>query len=471
MNARSDRQVADVRFIFDEAARLTGLDFGDIPRDDMMTDTLPHPNGVGGMMIGRAAMDRVWRLAEEAGGQARLARRVEPEKLRRAIGRELVRRFVNERRPLSGREVDRALSSAGRALRRETGDTRHLIPCHLMRAKDPAQIVLGPVRFMNRKTTRRRLLELLRQRRAQVQVGEDDDIDRQMLSEAVTYYRHFGWVAEVEIKGCDEETSQRLAERAVTSALDCLHLMLGAQWTDRMQIGGPAMRFDRRAALRVSGTDSLEYSLSTSGFGQVNFPDGWSKRLHTSDHQLLIELFGAALEAAVDPDLDRPVSRRVLDAAQWFGEAARDSSEATRVVKYVTALERMLMTEERDDISSTISLRLASLSFENKADFERWVKRTRDVYDLRSRLVHGSISPASPDVRRGVALAARMSEAGVINTLSAFGVASLRETGVSRKRLAHWFNAWVEAALSHVAAETPANKATESAEVRKTTSD
>lgn len=445
VNLKRDRQVEDVNFVFSEAVRLTKMDWREIPREDVLGPDLPHPSGSGGMIIGRAAGERIERLAREAGEQASLSRRVTAERMRRALGRELVRRFIKDGRPVEGREVDRALSSAAKAVRRDTQDIRHLIPCHLMRAKDPEEIIIGPVRFLNRKATRRRLLELLQIRRAKGSDSPDESkLDNEMLAEAVAYYRNFGWVAEVEIKGCDEQVSERLAERAVTSALDCLHLILGAQWTDRMQVGGPALRFDRRAAIRVNHTNEIYYSLSSSGFGQVNFSDGWSDRLSNSDHQLLFELFGAALEVAVDPDLDRPLSRRVLDAAQWFGEAARDPSESTRVVKYVTALERMLMTEERDDIASTISNRLAAFCAEDLKDFDTWVTRTRDVYDLRSRLVHGSISPGSQDVRRGVALSARVSEAGIINSLAAIGLPGLREARVSRTRLARWFASMVE---------------------------
>lgn len=51
------------------------------------------------------------------------------------------------------------------------------------------------------------------------------------------------------------------------------------------------------------------------------------------------KLFSVALEAAVNPTLERTLSRRFLDAAQRFGEASRDESPATRTFKYVTALD------------------------------------------------------------------------------------------------------------------------------------
>lgn len=73
-----------------------------------------------------------------------------------------------------------------------------------------------------------------------------------------------------------------------------------------MRIGGPALTFDRRAKLKISATGSLDYSLSSQGSSQVNFPNAWSERLEDPDMARVLELCGVALEAAVDPDLDRP---------------------------------------------------------------------------------------------------------------------------------------------------------------------
>jgi len=444
MNAKQVRQVEDITFIFTEIERLSSLPFGAIPREDKLAYGLPHPNGMGKMLIGQMARKRLNKLASEAGEQGGINRRVEPTRLRRAFAQELVRRFLVDKRPLNGKEVDRAMASATRAVRTEMADIRHLIPCHLMRTSEPNEIVIGPVRFLNRKKMRQKLLALLRQRVGLEVPHRSSAFERKTLAEAIRYYRNFSWMAEVEIKDCDPKTSDTLAQRAVTAALDGLHLILGAHSTDRMQIGGPPIKYDRRHSLQVRKDGYLEFGFSGGGFGQVGFREGWSKRLEHPDYQYRLRLFGIALESEIDPDLERPLSRRVLDAAQWFGEATRDVSASTQVVKYVTALERILMTEERDDISFTISARLAAFCYKNENNHVEWVKRTRAVYNLRSRLVHGSISPSSPEVRLGVGEAAKVSEAGILHILAALGDRGLREQAVSTRRIARWFNNAVE---------------------------
>lgn len=442
MNKKQRRQVADVEFIFGEAARFAAMPWSEVAREDKFLCWLPHPSGGGSILCGRAAIERLENLAREAGDQAKLTHRLQEKVLKDALAEELVRRFVRDAKPIDGKAVDQALGSAGRVARRRLGDRVHLLPCHLMHAKDPNEICIGPVRFLNRRAARRRWLELLRARRAaRTEPIDPEQDDAQFLAQAIGYCRNFGWLAEVEIKACDQETSDQLATAAVTSALDCLHLILGARWSDRMQVGGPALRFDRRASLCVR-EGALEYSISTFGFGQVNFEDGWSEMLALPDRRRLLLLCGVALEAAVDPDLDRPISRRLLDAAQWFGEATRDRSPATRVVKYVTTLERMLMTEERDDIANTIANRLAAMCYaaSSAENHARWRDRALRIYDLRSRLVHGSLSPNAPDVLSGVGEAARLAEAGVLHALNLFGVAGLREGKVSARRMGRWFN-------------------------------
>lgn len=456
MNTKQQRQADDIALVFAETRRIMSTPFAEISRDDMWFD-LPHPSAPGKMICGRQAMLRLEHLAEEAGEQLGILRRVRRSRLVEHVGQELVQRFVRDGRPIDGKQIDRALSTAAKAARRACEDTTHLLPCHLMLSKDPDEIVLGPVRFLNRRAARRLLLGHAKARREKeraTETGPRDDDDRPFLVQALKYYRHFNWIAQVEIKGCDRDVSETLARKAVTSALDCLHLALGAQWTDRMRIGGPALKFDRRAKLKISATGSLDYSLSSQGSGQVNFPNGWSERLEDPDMARVLELCGVALEAAVDPDLDRPLSRRLLDAAQWFGEAARDESPSTRVVKYVTALERMLMTEEHDDITTTVSLRLASLcaALGDHEDFERWRLNTRDTYDLRSRLVHGSLSPGAPAVRAGVGKAARLSESGILFALSNFGEDGLRADKISNARIARWFDGLVALVQEHLAA-------------------
>ncbi len=464
-NRQQQRLIDDVRFIFAEVRRLDGLGFKAIPEDDVWFD-IPHPTAAPGVAIcGRAAAARLEGLAREAGRRAGLSRRVSLQSLRQPLAELIVQRFARERRPLDGQQIDRVLAAAGKAARRTCVDIRHLLPCHLMLAQDPEEIRMGPVVFRNRKATRRLLLERSRARRPELDESpEQRAFSRRLMVDALRYYRAFNWIAEVEIKGCEPDVSADLAKAAVTSALDGLHLILSAKNTDRMRVGGPALLRDTRAKLTIDASGEMSPSLSLDGPGQVEFQAGWSSRLADPYYQRPLTLCAIALETAVDPDLERPLSRRFLDAAQWFGEAARDNSPSTRVVKYVTALERMLMTEERDDITALVSERLAALCFDNVSAESRqaWRQKAVTAYDLRSKLVHGSMSPRDPQVWRGVALGAELGEAALLCALNGFGEEGLRRPKISSRRLGQWFDeviVWADRMVeANLASPAPQNE-------------
>ena len=290
----------------------------------------------------------------------------------------------------------------------------------------------------------RRVLSTGGLKRSCEKTSEQERYKRDLLVRALRYYRNFRWVAEVTIPRCDGPTSSRLAEEAVTASLNCLHLLLGVGNTSRMQLGGFNINGDSRAKLTIGRSGELEPLISFSYLGEVIYRDGWSEMLSEPRSIYFKELFDAVLEVTVDPDLDRPVSRRIIDAAQWFGEAARDTGSATKTVKYVTSLERLLMTDERDDISSLVSQRAAALCFSPEVSRADWFNRSKAAYDLRSRLVHGSISPASLDLDAGAANAASVAEMALIRAIEAFGVEIIRHGRIRSGRLANWFGEYMK---------------------------
>lgn len=98
------------------------------------------------------------------------------------------------------------------------------------------------------------------------------------------------------------------------------------------------------------------------------------------------------------------------------------------------------MTEEKDDISRLVSERVTALCFNegDAADRERWRDIARTAYDLRSRLVHGSISPRALEVWRGVRLGGELGQA-LLSAAHAFDISGLRLTKISAKRLGRSF--------------------------------
>lgn len=440
---KPSQRVADVIFIFEDCARLheraRTSGFKSLSREDIWPQ-LPHPSGSGHQLCSAAAAEKIEELAVEAGRAHKIQRRIKSQALSKALGELLVKRFQQERRPIVQKEVDRVLSQAARAAKRHCVDRTHFVPCHLMWEQEPDQIAFGPITFRNHTNFRSHIVKQARAFRLSAPSAKMRGFYRQLLSGTLQYFKSFKWVAEVSVQNCDPETSQEIAEAAVTSALNCLHLMLGAGYTAKMRVRGPRIDRDRRGRLSIAN-GNLHPSVSSGGPGEIGFGKGWSSVLEKEEHKQCAGLMGIALEAALDPDLDRPLSRRFLDAALWFGEAVRETSPAARVVKFVTAIERMVMTEEQDDIAKLVSERVAVLCHDasDAENRELWRREAQKVYVLRSKLVHGVISPDSEMVLEGVRLGAKVARATIISALFAYGETGLRDDKVNSKRLAKYY--------------------------------
>lgn len=202
------------------------------------------------------------------------------------------------------------------------------------------------------------------------------------------------------------------------------------------------MALDRRAGFSVGADGDLSYMVSTGGQGNVGFEDNWMGLFSSADAQEIIGNLGIALEQAVNPALRRPLSERLLDAMQWYGEAVREASPGAKAVKYVTALERMVMTDEKDDIASLVSSRVAALCLDEPTVGcrDRWQDEVRRAYEVRSRLVHGSVSPTSEIVFEGVRLGSQLARSTLLSVARLLGERGLRDEKASNRDLARWYN-------------------------------
>ena len=105
------------------------------------------------------------------------------------------------------------------------------------------------------------------------------------------------------------------------------------------------------------------------------------------------------------------------------------------------------MTQEHDDISSVVSRRCAAfcLTFGIDRSLAEWKSDATKLYNLRSRLVHGDMSPLTPEVQEGAYLGANLARQTILSVMHHFGTDGLNAERVSTKRLAKWFDAVVAA--------------------------
>lgn len=436
--------VEGVAFVLAEIERLQRLvreeGLAALPRSDGL-HWLPDPRDNGlHILCGREASRRIAILAEHAARSAGITEQVERRSLDKHVRAVISRRFIGGNRSVTLREVERALAEAGKLAAAARASRVHYVPCHLVFAEDPPEFSIGPVRFLTRARFRSVLAGNLWASRSHLRR------DHRFVRDITRYYSSFRWVAEVQIANCDRKTSGARAKDVVTRAIDCLHLIIGPGHSRKMRVGGPDLSRDLRAGLSVSG-GSLGYEASYPSAGHVGFEDGWFTEFeeHPEWSQVLA-LCALALESAVEPGLTRPLSHRFLDAIHWYGEAVRDANPAARVVKYVTALERILMTEGRnEEIAPTVAERVAVLNCERGSveSHARWRADAQTAYSLRSKLVHGSLSPTSPRIMKELGTVATVSQYGIVGALTLLGERGLTDPKASSAQLAAYYDEFV----------------------------
>ncbi|KLE31922.1 hypothetical protein AAW01_10770 [Aurantiacibacter gangjinensis] len=263
---------------------------------------------------------------------------------------------------------------------------------------------------------------------------------RKQLREAVDYYKSYKWFAEVTVKGCDAKRAEDAAYELATSALDCLYFLIGRQGTYRVEIGRFKLASDNRALAWVSPDNSLMVQTSYGSLDAMGFKDGWSKDLQRPDVKESLDLIRTVIEAKADLRIRRPLANRFLEAARWFGEGVRDRKSHSKIVKFITAIERLVVAGKSDDISETVATRVADLTIESDdvADWERKKACVKKAYGVRSDLVHGSVSPFSDSVLKSVSSCGDLAEETLYTILHRIRKDGLIAPDVSEKQYAEW---------------------------------
>lgn len=406
---------------------------------------LPHPSGRGHMICGRAAERRINDLVDRAISRSRYAGRLDHETVVFAIKELIVRRFLREQRELNTRQADRCISAAIKHAAKKLTDLTHLIPCHITPDKSPDHFSIGPVTFRRREKLLSDLEPLLQayvrqdQQAKEMSGGENQHSEvhsrKMLLDDAYYYYNGFDWIAKVHIDQCAPSVSERRAFRIAQSALDCLHILLSAAHSSRMCIAGPNYKADRRSHIQIDSDGAAKLSGRIAYRGN-SLRDGWWESINSQGADQCIRLMGVAIDAGHRLPAAAPLAQRFLDGAAWYGEAVRDEFRAARLIKYVTAMERILVTDDVDDIADTLSKRGASLIIQPRDEnLNELRERFKKAYNLRSRLVHGSRSPNEAGLGQGLREAEELARYVLLGSLYFFREDGLMEENISVKQV------------------------------------
>lgn len=443
---RSAQWVSDIQFVLDEVVRFLGKN----PRDyedkwDIFAD-LPHPVHRGSKIIcGRQAQRRLWKVAEDYLALDRMAGRVDLSSVAKNLGYQVSTRFLKKGNAVDKGTVQAALAAAVKRSASECVNITHFIPCTVVRDENPSIFSIGPVTFRRREDfleqqapAFERYIESFIEVRPTASSEEAKDEGQSFVADATAYFGHFGWVAEITIENCTPKISKDLARQSLQAALDVLRLMLGEQYAAHLTMEGPPLGVVKTAELTMVD-DKLDISLGRSWPGRTLGADWWPKIVERFTEERLAGA-GRAIEILVKMERDKPLCQRLLDAIIWFGQAVTEQQPAAKIVKFVNGIERITQCGKSDKVTETVCERAAALAFDyHCGDREHWLGRTKDLYDVRSRLVHGSMSPFDPGAARATREAEELTTRILCRAIDFFIHLGLDATSWSPERLDEQF--------------------------------
>lgn len=380
--------------------------------------TIPRPDGRGHIQCGTLAWKKFDDISKRlVANSQELVGRADTGLVRSAIVDAFVKTFLSD-----GREID--LDSTGELIKNVAirhaatlTNTEHFLPCVFFPRGGPDEFSIGPVTFVRRVKFFKDRRKLLQQSAARAETQHIEGTNRAVESgfpreraatpaqsrqfvrglqaRTLKTYRAYPWIACVRIVNCDVEVSRRLALKAVESALHVTRILLGVRHTEKVRLAwsrGDAMR---TAGLWVDQDGLFHTQAGWQSIGPVG-AENWYEGLVQGEDNIL-RVFGSALMPLADPRRIFDLHARFIDAISWFGDGATDLDPTASIVKYVSAIERLLFgafdRDRKKAFAKRVSCVLDAFGYEGKGKIETEALR---IYQIRSALLHGACSPRDP---------------------------------------------------------------------------
>lgn len=413
---KTQQDIADLNFIISEIDRFLSMPFNEMKvhfqnnKADIFCQ-VPHPSGKGHLQCGRRAFGKFSDIAKRhLLTQPHLHRRTDTEQLKQAIIKEFSNVLLRESKETDEKRVAVMLSAAVKRIERSLTDITYYIPCVVVVHDEPDQFSIGPVQFI---WMERFLKEI-----------ESEVAPKHFSEDLCPYFTKFKWVAEVTILQCDNETSRLKADFVVEMALHFLRLLFAERHGKRLrQAHMPGIQ-SRGIELRRKRNGKLLVLPNWKVDGAQVAKD-WFAELEKSPSVFYLKAMALVLEGILNPSCMTHLHQRYLDSLSWYGQGVNELIPAAKISKYVTGLERLTITKKPTvggpGLRKTVSARAALLCFDpEKDDFQKWFDLAEEVYDCRSDLLHGAMSPFDDTVKRHAVLAEEIARRSLFRGLELF---------------------------------------------------
>lgn len=380
---------------------------------------------------------------------------------------EFSRRFLQVGEEVTTQNIDRMISSAYKRSQRNRETLRHFIPCAIFLSRGFHEFDVGPVKFLKRTLFDSRFgreVEALRdtiakrhQDRCADAVAKGFPADRAATPETSrkladhlvngvrSFFSQYEWIAVVTVGECDQKVSYDRAIWLTKSALNIIKLVIGRSHTHRLRTADDLGH--AQASAKLSHDSKGEYHIQVSDTPNDNVSGDECLKLITEGSLLGYDLAVRALNSASGFAVAPHLCERFLDALWWYGDAVSERAAAARVVKFVTAIEHMTGTGPEKDtdgdergVTEIVTTR-AGILYSPVAEkpLGESIKEVSQIYDCRSNLVHGSVSPFDDDVIAQSHQAEAIARRVLIGGLHYFNEIGLDDASMTQARLRERF--------------------------------
>lgn len=270
------------------------------------------------------------------------------------------------------------------------------VPCNITESSArQIRIKIGPAAIINIPTFQ----ALLDSDRHKLKFTNYQDI----WDECEEKYSQYQWFVEVKTPPVySYKIASDIASKTALDALNLLHMFIPISHSFRMKTGFGISPINEAHQIYKSGNGNFAYSLSKGAAGNVGIPDRFWDHINQGEHKKWLDVYSKCISLSLDLQNTCPTVNRFLDATYWMGDAIREENSTTRVVKYVTALERLLTFSENGGLKKIISKRGSALllgaGFIDSAMLPKTYENLKKLYQIRSDIVHGIISPVAKNL-------------------------------------------------------------------------
>lgn len=430
--------------------------------------TIPHPKNGHALIIGAKAFKRFEDIAVRyLKSNPSVKKRSNIHELIEQLRISFSQYFLSGKWQLDQSHVDRWISSASKSIMHKFEALTHYIPCVLFEPVVP-KFHIGPVTFShineflkdNQSDIDMLPITLQNRRRAKIEKKIKDgypadklvtdtqlsEQSKRIVEMMLNAFRCYNWVAVVAIPKCESDISHERAVFATRGALNIIKLLLGSQYTNHLRIVEDSKRRQVGARLKRKDDGALDLSIEIPIGPEDRTLNGWADILFKNTGKFL-PVAGNALRLCTDFDTPPHLCTRFIDALHWYGDAISERSPAAKILKFVTAIERICSTGKEHDangvergITNIVTVR-ASIFYAQAGQkmFEEAKKEINSIYKCRSELVHGSVSPFSESVYSLVAKTNEVAQLVLLAGLDFFYAQGLEDKNIGELELKNFY--------------------------------